>query len=127
MRSRCEKDVPGSAQEVIWHLSSYQSTFYTTLVPKPSPCRLSYYRTPLSESQGVSESPIKGKGFGDVKKRLRSIEGAKYGLRFPATLRVTLPGSKERTFEDPTLALDFINREIYDADPSEGYELYLLH
>ena len=57
--------------------------------------------------------------FGDVKKRLRSIEEAKCGLRFLATLRVTPPDSKERTFEDPTLALDFINRETHDANPSE--------
>ena len=61
----------------------------------------------------------KGAAFGDVKKRLKSIEGAKYGLRFPATLCVTLPGSKERTFEDPTPALDFINRETHDAVTSE--------
>ena len=57
--------------------------------------------------------------FGDVKKRLRSIEGAKYGLQFPAMLRVTPPGSKEHTFEDPNLALDFFKRGTRDADPNE--------
>ncbi|KAJ0036998.1 hypothetical protein NQD34_005675, partial [Periophthalmus magnuspinnatus] len=46
--------------------------------------------------------------FGDVKKRLRSVEGARYGMCFPATLRVTLPGKRERTFVDPKLVMDFV-------------------
>ena len=52
----------------------------------------------------------KRNAFMEVKKRLRSIEGARYGLRYPATLRVTLPGRREHTFDDPNAALEFVNR-----------------
>ncbi|KAK7944569.1 hypothetical protein WMY93_000297 [Mugilogobius chulae] len=58
--------------------------------------------------------------FGEVKKRLRSLDGVKYGLRFPATLRITFPGKKERTFIDSKLAMDFIDNEL--GDPGANQE-----
>ncbi|KAL2082772.1 hypothetical protein ACEWY4_022590 [Coilia grayii] len=44
--------------------------------------------------------------FGDVRKRLREVEGARFWFRLPAKFRITLPGAKERMFTDPQLALD---------------------
>ena len=43
--------------------------------------------------------------FGDVKRRFRSIEGAKYGLQFLATLRITLPASKDLQGSHPGTGL----------------------
>lgn len=46
--------------------------------------------------------------FTDVKRLLHSCPGVKFGLRFPATLRITLPGGATHTFEDPATAMDFV-------------------
>lgn len=40
--------------------------------------------------------------FGDVKKRLREIEGARFGFRLPVKFHITLPGAKERMFSAPS-------------------------
>lgn len=62
----------------------------------------------------------KRSAFGEVKKRLRAIEGVKFGLRFPATLRVTFPGKKEHSFVDPALAMDFVNRELGGTEADDN-------
>lgn len=46
--------------------------------------------------------------FGDVRKRLRAIHGARFGFRYPAKLRITLPGEAERSFTDHQLAMDYV-------------------
>lgn len=58
--------------------------------------------------------------FGDVKKRLRVVEGVKFGFRFPASLRITFPGKKEHSFEDPALAMDFVNRELGNTEAEDN-------
>ena len=50
--------------------------------------------------------------FAPVKKALHSCPGVKFGLIFPATLRVTLPSGQLRTFEDPDLAMDFVKDNL---------------
>ncbi|KAJ8404964.1 hypothetical protein AAFF_G00328850 [Aldrovandia affinis] len=42
--------------------------------------------------------------FGDVKRQLRACPGVKYGLIYPAVLRLTLPDSSTHRFEDPAVA-----------------------
>uniref|UniRef100_A0A087YRW2 L1 transposable element RRM domain-containing protein n=1 Tax=Poecilia formosa TaxID=48698 RepID=A0A087YRW2_POEFO len=46
--------------------------------------------------------------FTKVKKELHSCPGIKFGLLFPAILRITLPNGQIRKFEDPALAADFV-------------------
>ena len=46
--------------------------------------------------------------FTDVKRLLHSCPGVKFGLRFPATLRITLPGGDTHTFGDPATAMDVV-------------------
>lgn len=50
--------------------------------------------------------------FASVKKVLHSCPNVKFGLLYPATLRITLPGGQTHRFEDPALALDFIEKNI---------------
>lgn len=50
--------------------------------------------------------------FATVKKALHSCPGVKFGLIFPAILRVTLSNGQLRTFEDPDLAMDFVKDNL---------------
>ncbi|ROL48201.1 hypothetical protein DPX16_22801, partial [Anabarilius grahami] len=50
--------------------------------------------------------------FASVKKELHSCPNVKFGLRFPATLQITLPGGEVHRFEDPNLALVFVRKNI---------------
>ena len=50
--------------------------------------------------------------FATVKKELHSCPNVKFGLLYPATLRITLPGGQTHRFEDPALASDFIEKNI---------------
>lgn len=50
--------------------------------------------------------------FVDAKRLLHTCPGVKFGLYYPAELRVTLPGGALRKFTDPALAMDFINRDL---------------
>lgn len=50
--------------------------------------------------------------FVSVKKELHSCPGVKFGLFFPALLRITLPDGQLRTFEDPDLAMDFVKKNL---------------
>ena len=118
-RSLRAKPKPGDPPRVFIMRVHYTHT-RDEILCKPARAPLMYQGKMLHIYPDYTTAVMKKRAaFGDVKKRLRSIEGAKYGLRFPATLRVTLPGSKEHTFEDPDLALDFINRGTQVADPSE--------
>ncbi|KAJ8357955.1 hypothetical protein AAFF_G00048830 [Aldrovandia affinis] len=48
--------------------------------------------------------------FGAVKHTLRSYPIVKFGLLFPATLRITMPDGPSHRFEDPAAATDFVNK-----------------
>lgn len=50
--------------------------------------------------------------FTPVKKELHSCPNVKFGLRFPATLQIVLPGGEVHRFEDPNLALDFVRKNV---------------
>ena len=52
----------------------------------------------------------KRKAFGDVRDKVKTIEGATAKLFFPATLRVVLPGQNERSFTDASQAMSFVSR-----------------
>lgn len=53
--------------------------------------------------------------FGEVKRQLRACSGVKYGLIYPATLRLTLQDNSTHRFEDPTLAADFVQKNLKTA------------
>lgn len=55
--------------------------------------------------------------FGGVKRELRACPGIKYGLMFPAILKITLPGGTTHTFEDPTDASSFVNSKLRKVAP----------
>lgn len=48
--------------------------------------------------------------FSTVKRNLRSCPDVKFGLLYPAILRVTMPDGSSHRFEDPTTATDFVNK-----------------
>lgn len=48
--------------------------------------------------------------FSTVKRNLRSHPDVKFGLLYPAVLRVTMPDGSSHRFEDPTAATDFVNK-----------------
>lgn len=50
--------------------------------------------------------------FAKVKKELHSCPNIKFGLLYPATLRITLPGGQTHRFEDPALASVFVEKNI---------------
>uniref|UniRef100_A0AAV2K1Q6 Transposase element L1Md-A101/L1Md-A102/L1Md-A2 n=1 Tax=Knipowitschia caucasica TaxID=637954 RepID=A0AAV2K1Q6_KNICA len=54
----------------------------------------------------------KRSAFATVKKGLHSCPGVKFGLFYPAVLRVTLPGGQTHRFEDPALAADFVTKHV---------------
>lgn len=49
--------------------------------------------------------------FSTVKCNLRSQPDVKFGLLYPAVLRVTRPDGSSDRFEDPTAATDFVNKD----------------
>lgn len=50
--------------------------------------------------------------FTEIRALLRNYEQVRYGLLFPATLRVTTPNGKEVRFKDPGQAKDFIVKNL---------------
>lgn len=48
--------------------------------------------------------------FGNAKRLLHSCPGVKFGLFYPAELRITLPNGAVRKFSDPEAATDFIKK-----------------
>ena len=59
--------------------------------------------------------------FNDVKKTLRGRQGVRYGLLFPAKLRITFNG-EDRLFLKPAEAMDYVNRNITPASAAENGE-----
>lgn len=52
----------------------------------------------------------KRSAFSAVKRSLRSFPEVKFGLLYPATLKITMPGGTSWRFEDPSLASDFVKK-----------------
>lgn len=50
--------------------------------------------------------------FGNAKRLLHTCPGVRFGLFYPAELRITLPGGTLRKFTDPAAAVDFINKDL---------------
>lgn len=53
--------------------------------------------------------------FTEVRGLLRGCEGVRYGLRYPAILRITTPDGREHRFNDPKKAKDFVLKECKTA------------
>lgn len=51
--------------------------------------------------------------FGNVKRQLHSC--IKFGLIYPAVLRITLSSGDTHWFEDPAAASDFMNKKLKEA------------
>ncbi len=49
--------------------------------------------------------------FTDVKRLLKDIPDVKFGLHFPAKLRITFQ-EQEKSFDDPKLAMSYIHENI---------------
>lgn len=58
--------------------------------------------------------------FGAVKRQLHACPGVKFGLIYPAVLRLTLPDGSMHRFEDPAIAADFINKNVKAAVVPHG-------
>lgn len=56
--------------------------------------------------------------FRDVKRILHSCPGVKFGLLFPAVLRITLPDGVSHKFTEPSAALNFVRSNVKPADAS---------
>lgn len=57
--------------------------------------------------------------FGDMRKQLREMQGARFGFRLPTMFCITLPGAKERMFTNPQLALDYVVSTVRNSDDHE--------
>ncbi|KAK7945587.1 hypothetical protein WMY93_001315 [Mugilogobius chulae] len=53
--------------------------------------------------------------FTSVKRLLRTCPGVKFGLFYPAELRITLPDGVVRKFTDSSAATDFVNKIVGDS------------
>lgn len=95
--------------------------------PRPFVIRVHFFHVRNDILRRASEAPLLHQGkklflfpdytssvakkraaFTDVKRLLHSCPGVKFGLRFPATLKIILPGGATHTFEDPATAMDFV-------------------
>jgi len=65
-----------------------------------------------SRSSPTSPVAKKRAAFAAVKRELHSCPNVKFVLLYPATLRITLPCGQTHRFEDPTLTLTFIEKNI---------------
>lgn len=50
--------------------------------------------------------------FTEIRALLRNYENVRYGLLYPAILRITTPDGKEARFKDPGQAKDFIVKNL---------------
>lgn len=74
---------------------------------------LSYMGRRISIYPDFTPAVVKRRAaFAAVKKELHSCQNIMFGFLYPATLRITLPGGQTNRFEDPTLALHFIEKNI---------------
>ncbi|ROJ29415.1 hypothetical protein DPX16_23694 [Anabarilius grahami] len=54
--------------------------------------------------------------FNEVRSLLRNCEGVRFGLRYPAVLRITTRDGKETSFKDPVKAKDLILKNLTCKD-----------
>lgn len=54
--------------------------------------------------------------FAEAKRLLRSCQNVKFGVRFPAVLRITDSAGRERRFEDPATAVEYIKENLKPKD-----------
>ena len=54
--------------------------------------------------------------FAEAKRLLRSCQNVKFGVRFPAVLRITDSSGRERRFEDPGTAVEYIKKNLKPED-----------
>ena len=74
---------------------------------------LLYRGKKLSIYPDFTQAVIKMRGeFNDAKTLLHKCPGVKFGLYFPAELRITLPNGDFHKFTDPVAAVDFINKDL---------------
>ena len=50
--------------------------------------------------------------FAQVKRELHACANVKFGLRYPATLHITMSSGQTHRFEDPDQALEFVNKSL---------------
>jgi len=55
--------------------------------------------------------------FTEVRGLLRRCPGVKYGLVYPATLKITTSAGEQKSFEDPTKAKHYIETDLHPRDP----------
>lgn len=60
----------------------------------------------------TAEVAKKRAAFTEAKRLLRNCKGVKFGILFPAVLRITLPTGQDKRFDDPAEAIDFIRKKI---------------
>lgn len=58
--------------------------------------------------------------FSKVKKELHACGNVKFGLRYPATLHITVSGGQTHKFVDPDRALEFVNKRLKKNPDPEG-------
>lgn len=54
--------------------------------------------------------------FSEVRSLLRECDGVRFGLRYPATLRITMRDGRQTSFKDPVEAKDFILKNLTCKD-----------
>ena len=56
--------------------------------------------------------------FKEARALLRSCPNTRFGLRFPATLKITSPSGEQRSFDNPSEAEEYITRHLQTKDSS---------
>lgn len=54
--------------------------------------------------------------FSEAKRLFRSCQGIKFGILYPAVLRVTLLSGQEKRFGDPSEAMDYFRKNLKSQD-----------
>uniref|UniRef100_A0A672RWL7 L1 transposable element RRM domain-containing protein n=1 Tax=Sinocyclocheilus grahami TaxID=75366 RepID=A0A672RWL7_SINGR len=80
--------------------------------------RLTYKGKPVFLFPDLTANEAKKRAaFGEVRKYLRNVQGARFGFRHPARFRITLPGNTEQLFTDPQKAMEYVkNTQTIDAN-----------
>ncbi|CAL9687369.1 unnamed protein product [Knipowitschia caucasica] len=66
----------------------------------------------------TSDVAKKRAAFSEVKRLLRSCTDVRFGLVYPATLCITPTSGREQRFTDPSVATDYIKKELLGEDHS---------
>lgn len=75
--------------------------------------RLTYKGKPVFLFPDLTANEAKKRAaFGEVRKFIRNVEGARFGFRHPARFRITLPGNTEQLFTDPLKAMEYVKNTL---------------